>query len=178
MTTRYERTVAAQQAALASLTPYDKGTRAEPKVWEARHRESDDDFGKVDFNAEDDYTIATLHIRKEADDSYTLAGYTNEPLNIDIDYQGMPGDEPLFLTPSAALQAKVQETIANLSTETERIESEVYWQDGKALILVGGETGYRKQQAIMVYEPGYAYGDTMSAIVKSWASGTRDTRVS
>jgi hypothetical protein len=158
------------------LTPYDTGKRAEPKVWEARHRESDEDYGKVDFNAEDDYTIATLHIRKDGDDGYILGGYTNEPLRIDIDYQGMPEDEPLFICPSAALQAKVQETIDNLSTETERIESEVYWQQGQALILVGGETGYRKQQAIMVYEPGYAYGDVSSAIVKSWATGVRDTR--
>lgn len=170
-----------------SLTPYDKGTRAEPKVWEARHRESEDDFGKVDFNAEDDYTIATLHIRKEADDSYTLAGHTNEPLNIDIDYQGMPGDEPLFLTPSAALQAKVQETIANLDSELERDGAEVFYQDGRALILVPGEKGYRKQQAILVKEPGTEasglgwrsdrdYSGITSAIVKSWSSGLQRTR--
>jgi hypothetical protein len=87
MTTRYQRTVAAQQAAVANLTPYDKGTRAEPKVWEKRHRESDDDFGKVDFNAEDDYTIATLYIEKGEDGSYTLKGYANEPLKVEIEME-------------------------------------------------------------------------------------------
>ena len=45
------------------------------------------------------------------------------------------------------------------------------------MILVGGESGYRKQQAIMVYEPGTSGCATMSAIVKSWAGGVRDTRI-
>jgi hypothetical protein len=69
------------------LTPYDKGTRAEPKVWEERHRESNDDFGKVDFNAEDDFTIATLYIERDSDGSYVLRGYTNEPLKIEVEDQ-------------------------------------------------------------------------------------------
>lgn len=158
------------------LTPYDTGQRAEPKVWEDRHRESADDYGKVDFNAEDDYTIATLHIEKGEDGSYTLGGYANEALKVDIDFQDN-SDEVVLIQPSAALQAKVKETIDDLSTETERIGAEVYWQQGQALVLVPGETGYRKQQAIIVYEPGYSGGDTMSAIVKGWATGVRDTRI-
>jgi hypothetical protein len=87
MTSRYQREMAAQAARLAALTPYDKGTRAEPKVWEARHRESDNDFGKVDFNAEDDFTIATLYIERDADGTYAIRGYTNEPLKVEIDDQ-------------------------------------------------------------------------------------------
>jgi hypothetical protein len=82
-----------------------------------------------------------------------------------------------YFQPSAALQAKVQSVIEGLSTETERIETTVYWQDGQALVLVPGETGYREQQAIFVYEPDYPYGDTMSAIVGEWSTGVRDTRV-
>ena len=82
-------TMADYHAALrAALTPYDTGKRAEPKVWEKRHRESDDDFGKVDFNNEEDYTLATLYIERQADDKgYVLKGYTNEPLKVEIDDQ-------------------------------------------------------------------------------------------
>jgi hypothetical protein len=67
------------------LTPYDTGKRAEPKVWEERHRKDDDDFGKVDFNADSDYTIATLYIEQEEDGSYTLKGYANEALKVEIE---------------------------------------------------------------------------------------------
>lgn len=175
-----------------TLTPYDTGERLEPHPWIARDpgltkAKEPDDYGKVDFDADDGYTVATLHIRKEEDDSYTLAGYTNEPLNIDIDYQGMPEDEPLFLTPSAALQAKVQEVIARLDSPLEREEAEVFYQEGRALILVPGEKGYRKQQAILVKEPGTEgsglgwrsdrdYSGIDSAIVKGWSSGLQRTR--
>jgi hypothetical protein len=88
MSTKYQRAVAAEAARRASLTPYDKGTRAEPKVWEARHREDDGDYGKVDFNNEEGGTIATLYIEMSDDRSYyTLKGYTNEPLRVEIDDQ-------------------------------------------------------------------------------------------
>jgi hypothetical protein len=87
MSTKYERALAADAARRASLTPYDTGKRAEPKVWEARHRESEDDFGKVDFNNEEDFTIATLYIERDEDGTYAIRGYTNEPLKVEIDDQ-------------------------------------------------------------------------------------------
>lgn len=68
------------------LTPYDTGQRAEPKVWEAGHRESNDDFGKVDFNTDDDYTLATLYIERDGD-GYVLRGYHNEPLRVELEDQ-------------------------------------------------------------------------------------------
>ena len=71
------------------LTPYDTGERCEPKVWEERHRESNQDFGKVDFNADDDYTVATLWIERKEDGGYTLKGYNNEPLEVDLDDQSV-----------------------------------------------------------------------------------------
>lgn len=75
------------------LTPYDTGKRAEPRVWEERHRESEDDFGKVDFNDDVDYTVATLYIELQPDSKgYVLKGYTNEPLKVEIDDQS-DGDE-------------------------------------------------------------------------------------
>jgi hypothetical protein len=70
-----------------TLTPYDKGARAEPKVWEARHRESDDDFGKVDFDDDESSTVATLWIEKGADGGYTLKGYANVPLKVEVQQQ-------------------------------------------------------------------------------------------
>ncbi|HEX9085919.1 MAG TPA: hypothetical protein VF867_00145 [Arthrobacter sp.] len=87
MTTRYQREMAALAARRASLTPYDTGKRAEPKVWEERHRESENDFGKVDFNDSEDATIATLYIEQDEDGTYALRGYTNEPLKVEIDDQ-------------------------------------------------------------------------------------------
>ena len=69
---------------IPGLTPYDTGKRAEPKVWEARHRESDNDFGKVDFDTEEGGTVATLYIERDEDGTYALRGYTNEPLKIEI----------------------------------------------------------------------------------------------
>lgn len=87
MSTKYERALAAEAARRASLTPYDTGRRAEPKVWEARHRETADDFGKVDFDAEDDFTIATLYIERDADGTYALRGYMNHPLKVEIEDQ-------------------------------------------------------------------------------------------
>lgn len=187
MTTEYQRKVAAQQAATAALTPYDKGTRAEPKVWTKSHIEDEGDYGKVDFDAEDGYTIATLHIEKGEDNVYTLAGYANEPLKVAIEMDEDPQD-PSIIQPSEALKSRVKEVIARLDTPLERDEASVYWSEGQALILVPGEKGYRKQQAIIVDEPGteytpglgwssdWNYSGINSAIVKSWSSGLQRTR--
>lgn len=67
------------------LTPYDTGKRAEPKVWTRSHIEDDDDYGKVDFDTDSDYTVATLYIEKDADGTFALRGYSNEPLKIEVD---------------------------------------------------------------------------------------------
>lgn len=164
------------------LTPYDKGDRLEPIPWHVQHRnlpklEEAVRYGKVDFENEESATVLTAHVERNED----RKGYT---LHADVHDAEAPavkmtveGQEALLIQPSAALQEKVRETIAGLDTETQRIESEVYWQQGQALILVGGESGYRKQQAIMVYEPGTSGCGTMSAIVKNWAEGVRDTRI-
>lgn len=154
-----------------TLTPYDTGERAEPKVWTKGHIENDGDYGKVDFDDDAGGTVATLYIEK-GEDGYALKGYTNEPLTIDVDDQT---DEGLMLIvqPSAKLQTRVKAVLDDLDTETERIEAEVFWQGKQALILVPGEKHVRKQQAITVYD----WTDTMSAKVGDWASGVRDTRI-
>jgi hypothetical protein len=166
-----------------TLTPYDKGDRLEPRPWHVQPRNLEKDpeeaarYGKVDFDNEESATFLTAYVERNEDrKGYTLhANFDGEgALTVNLSVEG---EEALLLQPSAALQAKVRQTIAELDTETERIESEVYWQQGQALILVGGETGYRKQQAIIVYEPGSSGCATMSAIVKSWAAGVRDTRI-
>ena len=173
MTTRYQRTVAAQRMELADRTPYDTGKRSEPKVWGKKHFEGPEDWGKVDFENDEGGTLATLYIEQDDDGTYAIRGDANEPLKVEIEMEG----ELLVIQPSDALRTKVQEVIDGLRTEVERVEAEVYWQPGKALILVPGETGYRKQQAIMVHEPGNPFAEVDSAIVKGWATGTRDTRV-
>lgn len=164
-----------------SLTPYDTGARLEPQPWHVQPRNLPSPgeaarYGKVDFDDEEGATVLTAHVERNDDKGYTLQvdvhSDTAPSLKLSAD-----GQEVLLLQPSAALQEKVQQTIDELPTETERIESDVYWQQGQALILVGGESGYRKQQAIMVYEPGSSGCGTMSAIVKTWAEGVRDTRI-
>jgi hypothetical protein len=95
MSTRYEREVAAQAARRASLTPYDTGDRLEPIPWvkdgitgqELPRTPEPDDYGRVDFDAEDSSTVATLWIERQADGTYVLKGYTNEPLKVEIDDQ-------------------------------------------------------------------------------------------
>lgn len=69
------------------LTPFDTGKRAEPRPWQERHFESEEDWGKVDFDAEDGFTLATLYIERDEDGSYTLRGYANVPLKIDVEDQ-------------------------------------------------------------------------------------------
>jgi hypothetical protein len=79
---------------MTQRTPYDTGKRSEPKVWTSGHIEDDDDYGKVDFEDDAGGTLATLYIEQEADRSYTLRGYTNEPLKVEIDDQsGTEEDE-------------------------------------------------------------------------------------
>lgn len=169
-----------------TLTPYDTGKRSQPKVWTESHIEDEDDYGKVDFDDDAGGTVATLYIEKDDDGVYALRGYTNDPLKLEIENYEDPQD-PVLIQPSEALKSRVRETIARLDSPLERDEAEVFYQDGRALILVPGEKGYRKQQAILVKEPGTEgsglgwrsdrdYSGIDSAIVKSWSSGLQRTR--
>ena len=65
---------------MAELNPYDTGERLEPHVWVngevaspggLPRRTTDDDYGRVDFDADDGTTILTLYIER-ADNGYTL----------------------------------------------------------------------------------------------------------
>lgn len=73
---------------MSRRTPYDTGKRSEPKVWPRGVMEDDGDYGKVDFENDEGGTIATLYIEQSDDrSSYTLKGYTNEPLKVDIEQE-------------------------------------------------------------------------------------------
>jgi hypothetical protein len=82
---------------MRKLTPYDTGKRAEPKQWEKRHFEDEDDYGKVDFNADDDFTIATLYLERDPDGTYVVRGYTNESLRVEIESND-PTDDEITIT--------------------------------------------------------------------------------
>ena len=101
MTTKKQRDMAAIMAMRRKdLTPYDTGRRAEPRLWVTAERgdpRSTDDYGKVDFDGEEDFTIATLYMEREADGSYTLKGYANEALKVDIESND-PTDPDLTIT--------------------------------------------------------------------------------
>lgn len=91
-------TMADYHAALrAARTPYDTGNRLEPRPWTAPHRESEDDYGKVDFDAEDSFTVATLWIEKGDDGVYVLKGYINESLRVEIESND-PTDDEITIT--------------------------------------------------------------------------------
>lgn len=57
------------------LTPYDTGARMEPKPWqpdrasviEAMSAGEQDDVGKVDFEDDEEYTVAVVHMSRSAD---------------------------------------------------------------------------------------------------------------
>lgn len=59
----------------ATLTPYDSGHRAEPKLWVTANAVSAthaDDFGKVDFTDDAGETQAVLYLEKNDNGGYTL----------------------------------------------------------------------------------------------------------
>jgi len=72
----------------SNLTPYDTGERLEPRTWVTSTagvtKDNADDFGKVDFDADDGRTVATLWIERKPDGTYALKGYANEPLSNEI----------------------------------------------------------------------------------------------
>ena len=77
---------------MSKRTPYDTGKRSEPKLWinpvSIDSSRADDDYGKVDFEDDAGGTVATLYIEQSDDrSSYTLKGYTNEPLKVDIEQE-------------------------------------------------------------------------------------------
>lgn len=160
---------------MSKLTPYDTGKRLEPRPWLAQHRETADDWGKVDFDNEESATEAIVYIEK-AEPGYALHVYNTgtQPLKLVLEEE----DKPVpVIQPTEKLRENVQNMIANLSTETERIGAEVYWSDNdrRAMVLVPGETGYRKQLLIFVTDVGD--GEPSSAYVKGWADGIRETRI-
>lgn len=72
------------------LTPYDTGKRLEPVPWvrgASVEGYPPSNFGKVDFDNEEGGTDATLWIERNEDGTYTLHGYTNVELKIEIKEQ-------------------------------------------------------------------------------------------
>jgi hypothetical protein len=161
-----------------SLTPYDTGDRLEPQPWQVQPRNLPDAeeaarYGKVDFDNEESATFLTAYVERNEDrKGYTLhANFDGEgALTVNLSVEG---EEALLLQPSAALQEKVQRTIAELRTSYEQEVAEVYWQHGQAVIVVPGEKHVRKQQIILVSEDSF----TMSAKAGTWTNGVRDTRI-
>jgi hypothetical protein len=98
------------------LTPYDTGARLEPKVWvkkgitgsEYKRPAEDDDYGKVDFNNDEDATEAVVWM-EHGSDGYTLRCYSmGDPIRVvqdtDTDQrplcavaEPLPEDQLLFL---------------------------------------------------------------------------------
>ncbi|KIA72646.1 hypothetical protein ANMWB30_24140 [Arthrobacter sp. MWB30] len=156
------------------LTPYDTGARAEPRIWAAKHRESDDDFGKVDFNTDEDYTVATLWIERR-DHGFALKGYANEPLEVDIDDQSGETERRVMEPPTPRLKIRVERVIESLVTQDEREKADIFWQEDRALIVVPGEYFVRKPLIIEVTEDGGVRSAKLSS--NRWSDGVRDARI-
>lgn len=161
-----------------NLTPYDTGERLEPHVWvrdasPGEQPRKPGDYGKVDFDDEESTTALTVHAEHNEDKTYTLH---IENISVGLKMK-VESEDIMTVTPTQELQTQVFETIRELRTSTEQEVAEVYWQNGQALILVAGEIGYRKQQAIIVHEPGNRFAKTSSAKVGNWGNGVRDTRI-
>ncbi len=154
------------------LTPYDTGARTEPSIWEDEHRESDEDFGKVDFNTDSDFTVATLWIERRGHD-FALKGYNNQPLEIEIEDQSGDDEWHVMEPPTPRLKIHVERTVESLPTQAERDAAQVFWNERQAIIVVPGEKRVRKRQIIEVTD----LGEILSAKVGSWHEGIRDTRI-
>lgn len=147
------------------LTPYDTGARLQPLPWRTRPENLPDPkeldrYGRVDFDTEESATVATVYVERSGE------GYTLHVGNTGGDV-AICGDDsiPHADTPTALLQERVAEAIADLRTAIEQEEAEVFWNKHQALILVGGEKGVRKQKLIHVSDN----GNEMEAIVKDWS---------
>lgn len=62
---------------MSALTPYDLGTRAEPKLWVTSTQglgasNSPDDWGRVDLNNDSDETVAVIYMERNDDGTYVL----------------------------------------------------------------------------------------------------------
>lgn len=162
------------------LTPYDKGTRLEPRPWIQRDPGLTpamdlDDYGKVDFDNEESATEAIVYIEKR-DPGYTLNVHnlSTQPLKVEMLEEGEPVP---VIQPTEALRRNVQLTIDADVDPRVRDEVEVYYAENnrRAMILVPGEQHVRKQLLLFVTDVGE--GEVISAYVKSWAAGVRETRL-
>lgn len=161
---------------MSALTPFDTGERLQAVPWHVQPRnlprqDERDRYGRVDFDDDEGTTILTAFVDRGSDGHHTL----HIENVMDADTLQIAGDEtaPLIEAPSKALQDRVDAVIAGLRSPVEREEAEVFWNAGRALILVPGEKGVRKQQLIQVAADGF----TISAKVGSWGSGIRYTGI-
>lgn len=66
--------------ATPTLTPYDTGSRLEPKLWQpdrasvitAMSAGEHEDIGKVDFEDDEGYAVVVVHMSRSADGGYVL----------------------------------------------------------------------------------------------------------
>lgn len=160
---------------MAETTPYDTGDVLEPQPWHVQPQNLPDPeeaarYGRVDFDDDEGATALTVRVDRNA----ARDGYTLHIENVGVELAVAADDSaPPIEAPSRALREKVAETISRLRTPIEQQEVQVFWNHREALILVPGEKHVRKQQLILVNDEEL----TMSAVVKTWGNGVRDTRI-
>lgn len=65
---------------MTDLSPYDTGTRCEPKMWQpdqnsvinAMKYNETDDIGKVDFDDDEGHTVCVVHVEPDASGKFVV----------------------------------------------------------------------------------------------------------
>lgn len=86
------------------LTPYDTGGRAEPRPWQKNRAEvlqemidgDPEDIGNVDFNDDENRTVATVHVSRH-DGKYTVHVIPHDD-DLRVELHGEDGDTNLTVS--------------------------------------------------------------------------------
>lgn len=93
------------------LTPYDTGGRAEPRPWQKNRAEvlqemidgDPEDIGNVDFNDDENRTVATVHVSRH-DGKYTVHVIPHDD-DLWVELHGEDGDTNLAVTTETEVHA-------------------------------------------------------------------------
>lgn len=86
------------------LTPYDTGARAEPRLWQNSRKQvleemnhgDPEDIGNVDFNDDENRTVATVHVSRH-DGTYTVHVIPHDD-DLRVELHGEDGDTNLTVS--------------------------------------------------------------------------------
>ena len=78
---------------MSTLTPYDTGTRAEPRPWvnddqtagsDGSRRAEPDDYGRVDFDDDSGSTVATVYVENRQGRYVVVVDAHEEDIDVEV----------------------------------------------------------------------------------------------